>query len=109
VVFDETYVHRAENRTDMARIILFCDVERPLRFRAATAVNRFAIRHVMAATATSNVDGERVGAANRLFERLFSVRLAMLRLKKRNRTAYYALTYGAKLAAAASLLYVALG
>jgi len=31
VVFDETYVHRAENRTDTARVILFCDVERPLR------------------------------------------------------------------------------
>src|SRR5262245_20740777 len=108
VVFDETYVHRAENKTDQHRIILFCDVERPLRYRAATAVNRFAIRHLMGATATSNVEGERVGAANRVFERLFEVRAAMLRLKKRSRRAYYVLSYGAKLAAVAALLYFVL-
>jgi beta-hydroxylase len=108
VVFDETFVHRAENQTDMHRIILFCDVERPLRSRAATALNRFAIRHVMCLTATSNVEGERVGAANRVFERLYAVRLAMKRLKKRTRTAYYLLSYGSKLAAAGGLLYVLL-
>jgi len=105
-VFDETYVHRAENKTDQARIILFCDVERPLRYRAATAVNRFVIRHVMGATATANVEGERIGAANRVFERLFAIRLAMLRLKKRSRRAYYLLSYGAKLAVAGALLYL---
>jgi beta-hydroxylase len=107
VVFDETYVHRAENKTDTWRIILFCDVERPLRYRAATAVNRFAIRHVMGITATSNVEGERVGAANRIFEWLFTIRLVMLRLKKRSRRAYYALSYGAKIAVVGGLLYFA--
>ena len=50
----------------------------------------------------------RVGAANRVFERLYAIRLAMKRLKKRNRTAYYVLSYGSKLAAAGGLLYVAL-
>lgn len=108
VVFDETYVHRAENETDTPRIILFCDVERPLRSRAATAVNRFAIRRVMGMTATANVDGERVGAANRVFERLYDIRLAMKRLKKRRRGAYYLLSYGAKLAGVGALLYLAL-
>ncbi|HWP66957.1 MAG TPA: aspartyl/asparaginyl beta-hydroxylase domain-containing protein [Candidatus Limnocylindria bacterium] len=108
VLFDETYVHRAENKTDTPRIILFCDVERPLRHRAATAINRFVIRNVMGATATSNVDGERIGVANRIFERLYTVRDAMLRLKKRSRRTYYALSYGAKLAAVGGLLYLAL-
>jgi len=106
VVFDETYVHRAENKTDEPRIILFCDVERPLRYRAATAVNRFAIRRVMGITATSNVEGERVGVANRVFEYLFTIRLAMLRLKKRSRRTYYLLSYGTKIAAVAALLYL---
>lgn len=32
VVFDETYVHEAYNHTDQNRIILFCDVERPLKW-----------------------------------------------------------------------------
>jgi beta-hydroxylase len=70
-------------------------------------VNRFAIRHVMGITATSNVEGERVGAANRIFEWLFTIRLVMLRLKKRSRRAYYALSYGAKIAVVGGLLYFA--
>ncbi|USE38174.1 aspartyl/asparaginyl beta-hydroxylase domain-containing protein [Endozoicomonas sp. SCSIO W0465] len=29
-MFDETYIHFAENSTDTDRINLFCDVERPM-------------------------------------------------------------------------------
>jgi len=108
VLFDETYIHRAENRTDQARIILFCDVERPLRGRVATAVNRFAIRRVMHVTATANVAGEPVGVANRVFSRLYRIRLAMKRLKARNRRAYYTLSYAAKLGVPLGLLWFAL-
>jgi beta-hydroxylase len=108
VLFDETFVHRAENRTDQPRIILFCDVERPLRSRVATAVNRFAIRHVMHVTATANVAGEHVGIANRVFSRIYRIRLLMKRLKRRNRTAYYTLSYAAKLGVPLGLLWVAL-
>ena len=34
-------MHYAENTTGDTRIILFCDVERPLRSRVMTAVNRW--------------------------------------------------------------------
>jgi beta-hydroxylase len=30
-MFDETFIHSAENATDVNRIILFCDVERPMK------------------------------------------------------------------------------
>ncbi|MFP3617521.1 aspartyl/asparaginyl beta-hydroxylase domain-containing protein, partial [Paraburkholderia sp. SIMBA_050] len=40
VVFDETFIHYAENKTDQNRIILFADVERPMRYRWAQAFNR---------------------------------------------------------------------
>jgi beta-hydroxylase len=30
-LFDQTFIHRAGNATDRTRIILFCDVERPMR------------------------------------------------------------------------------
>jgi len=30
VLFDETYLHFVENRTDQSRLVLLCDVERPL-------------------------------------------------------------------------------
>jgi len=67
VVFDETYVHWAENRTDQTRVILFCDVERPLRLRPLGAVNRFVGRVLGRATATQNVATEHVGLLNRLY------------------------------------------
>jgi beta-hydroxylase len=44
---------------------------------------------VMKATATQNVDGEHVGAINRLYGRLAGVIAAGKSLKARNRTLYY--------------------
>ena len=41
VIFDETYVHWAENKSDHTRIILFCDIERPMKWRWAQAVNHW--------------------------------------------------------------------
>jgi aspartyl/asparaginyl beta-hydroxylase (cupin superfamily) len=83
-------------------------VERPLRGRVATAINRFAIRHVMPATAAANTAEDRVGMANRVFERLYNIRLVMKRLKSRSRVTYYALSYTAKLAPILVLLWLAL-
>ncbi|MEQ1737451.1 MAG: aspartyl/asparaginyl beta-hydroxylase domain-containing protein, partial [Rhodoglobus sp.] len=37
IVFDETYIHWAENATDQHRIILFCDLTRPLHTRMMRA------------------------------------------------------------------------
>lgn len=58
VVFDETFVHAAQNDTGINRLILFCDVERPM-WGPAARINRWVMRHVMRATATQNVEGER--------------------------------------------------
>ena len=103
VVFDETYVHTAENRTGVDRLILFCDVERPMRAPAA-AVNRFVIRHVMSATSTQNVEGEPIGAINRAFGTLFRIKDAGQRLKAWNRRLYYTLKYGVILVVLALVL-----
>ena len=108
VLFDETYIHRAENQTDEPRIILFCDVERPLRGRVAPAVNRLVIRHVMRATATANAAGDPVGLVNRVFERVYTVRLLAKRIRARSRRTYYVLSYAAKLAPIAALLWLGL-
>ena len=67
VVFDETYVHTAENTTDVTRLILFCDVERPM--------------------------WEPAGAINRAFGAIFAVKEAGQRLKAKNRRLYYTLKY----------------
>ena len=49
MVFDETYVHWAHNGCDTSRLILLCDIERPMRFRWAQAVNHFFGRMLSAA------------------------------------------------------------
>ncbi len=41
VVFDETYIHYAENNTDQNRIIFFADVERPLKTRFMERFNHW--------------------------------------------------------------------
>jgi beta-hydroxylase len=89
VMFDETYIHYAENATAEDRLILFCDVERPLRYRWAEAFNRVFGRYVIAAAAAPNLDTDRTGGINKIFKYLYAVRLVGKRLKSRNRTAYY--------------------
>ncbi|ANI13439.1 beta-hydroxylase [Pseudomonas citronellolis] len=89
VVFDETYIHYAENTTEHDRVILFCDVERPLKYRWAQAFNRWFSRNVMAAAASPNDDGDKTGGINRAFGTLYKIRLQGKALKKRNRKLYY--------------------
>jgi beta-hydroxylase len=93
VMFDETFVHFAENTTDQPRVILFCDVERPLKWRPIIAFNRWVARNVVASSATQNVAGEPVGALNRLFPHLYKIRIAAKALKRRTRFGYYALKW----------------
>ena len=98
VLFDETYIHFVENNTDVTRIILLCDVERPLRARLMQAVNRWVSRCIVAASSTQNVENEPVGALNRFYGRVYHpvaarVNSAARRLKQRNRPLYRTLQY----------------
>ena len=69
VVFDETYVHWAENRTDQTRVILFADVERPLRTRFMNAINHRVGAFMGKITASPNTESpeENTGFVNRMF------------------------------------------
>jgi beta-hydroxylase len=93
IVFDETYIHRFENLTDQNRIILLCDIERPIRNPVVRAVNRVVTRHVVGLTATRNLEGEKVGLANRVFGVLYRGRLPLKRFKRAHRRVYYTLKY----------------
>ena len=66
VVFDETFIHYAENKTDQNRIILFADVERPMRFRWAQAVNRV-VGGFLLRGGRANQEGDKTGGINRIF------------------------------------------
>jgi beta-hydroxylase len=90
VLFDETYIHWAANETDQDRIILFCDFERPMKFRWAEAFNHFIARTLLHAGASPNMDGDRTGGINRVFKYAVSIRQVGKQLKRRNRKLYYA-------------------
>lgn len=89
VIFDETYIHHAENETDQDRIILFCDIRRPLKNRLASKFNHFFSRTVMKASASKNLPEEQVGVINRLFQHVYAIRIVSKKLKKFNRKLYY--------------------
>ncbi len=93
VMFDETFIHYAHNQTDTTRIIFFADIERPLTNPVARWLNRFFKGVVMRAAATRNVPGERVGGLNQAFEYLYKIRIWSKRLKRWNRSVYYAYKY----------------
>lgn len=93
VMFDETYIHYAENFTDTTRLILFCDVERPLSNAVVRGINRVIGRRMIKAAATQNVEGEHVGGLNKVFGYAYQVRLLGKRIKKWNQPTYYAIKW----------------
>lgn len=94
VMFDETFVHTAENRTQVPRLILLCDVERPLTNRFARWLNRTIGWRMIRSAASPNLDGEKVGALSGLFRYVHSVQSFGKLIKAWNRTLYYVLKWG---------------
>ena len=93
VLFDETYIHEAYNKTDQDRIILFCDVKRPMKYDWVNRFNDFMSRTLARASATANEEGEEVGLLNRLFSRVYSIRTLSRRFKKWNKPLYTVCKY----------------
>lgn len=105
ILFDETYIHYVENNTDETRIILLCDIERPLRVGFMRVINSWVSRKIVTASSTQNVANEPVGALNRFYGTVYhpiaaKVSAAAGRLKRRNRPLYRTLQYGLVLGAA---------
>ncbi len=92
-MFDETFIHCAENMSERDRIILFCDVERPLKFRWATALNRWLARNFIAAGASPNMAGDRTGALNRAFGTFYALRLHAKKVRKTHKKLYYTIKF----------------
>ncbi len=92
-MFDETFIHSARNDTQSNRIILFCDVERPMKYGWARWLNRFVARNMIAAGASPNREGDKTGGINRAFGHFYALRLRAKALRERNIRLYYALKY----------------
>ncbi|WP_281286846.1 aspartyl/asparaginyl beta-hydroxylase domain-containing protein [Luteibacter pinisoli] len=95
VVFDETYVHWAENRTNETRVILFADVERPLKSGLMTAINKRVGAFMGSITASPNDDNgnEQVGFVNRMFALNQRGRARTRKFKKANPKLFRVLKY----------------
>ncbi|MDE1894452.1 MAG: aspartyl/asparaginyl beta-hydroxylase domain-containing protein [Pseudomonadota bacterium] len=112
VVFDETYVHWAENNSEQTRVILFADVERPLRTRWMNTINHRVGTFMGRITASPNADNgaEKTGLINRLFARSHRRRGAgrafRAEFKRRHKKLYKALKYVA-IAVVAWLIFLA--
>ena len=104
VIFDETFIHQAENRTDVERLILFCDVARPMRFGFARRFNLWFGRNVVAAASSPNEPGDRTGLINRLFFLSHIAGQQRRRFKAWNRTVYKLTKAGLALGLAAALI-----
>ncbi len=107
MMFDETFIHWARNDTEVTRVILFCDIERPLRTRFMRWLNRAVSTHVVKASATQNVPTEPVGALNWFYGHVVHpvtarVDALFAALKRRNRV----LAKGVKIALVGALIYL---
>ena len=102
IVFDETYVHMAENRTPTTRLILLCDIERPLSNRFVRWLNRL-VGHGMVRTAASpNQVGDKQGALSTFFQYVHVVQSYGRRVKQWHYPTYWV----AKKLLLAGLLYL---
>ncbi len=88
ITFDETYLHAAYNETDMPRIILMTDIDRPLRSRLLQRAYFVFARAFNGLFYIDNVDPSITGIGNRMKEPVVAYKAKMKRLKQRHPRAY---------------------
>jgi len=103
MMFDETYIHRAQNQTGQDRVILFCDVMRPLRFGLPVLFSRAVAATLLAGGASPNLPGDPTGGVNKAFGSVYKLRLHAKALRARSVLAYNCLKWGLVLAVLAAI------
>jgi len=91
LLFDVTFLHFAHNDAHKPRLILMCDIERPMS-PIGRALN-WPYKLLMRATVVPNTDEDRRGFANKTFSTLVPLLDKSKRLKETNLPAYKALKY----------------
>jgi beta-hydroxylase len=91
VMFDETYVHTAENRTEDMRLILLCDIERPLTNGFARGLNRWLGHRIIRSAASPNIAGDKTGPLSTISAGIHSLQAVGKRIKAWNKPTYWVL------------------
>jgi beta-hydroxylase len=90
-MFDETYLHYVKNNTDSHRLILMCDIERPMNV-FGKIFNVF-YRRVQAQMLTPNLADDKAGTLNKIFRNVTPFLAWSKELKKTNRRLYLPLKW----------------
>jgi len=91
IMFDETYLHFVRNDTDSSRLILMCDIARPLN-PLGKLFNLF-YGTLTRASVVPNTPEDKRGFANRVFAGLAPILARSKQLKATNRPRYLALKW----------------
>lgn len=91
LLFDETYIHYAKNNTDQYRLILMCDIDRPMH-TVGRFIN-FLYKGLARLTVVPNLEGDKRGLANIIFSSLSPILQKSKELKQTNRPLYLTLKY----------------
>lgn len=91
LIFDETHLHFARNDAGSDRLILMCDIDRPVH-SLGRPINAF-YRWLMRGTLVPNMAGDRRGLANRIFAGVSPQLQRAKALKQENIAAYRLLKY----------------
>jgi beta-hydroxylase len=106
-MFDETYLHYVCNDTDYDRLILMCDVKRPLNLLGT--VFNFFYQGVTRASVVPNTPEDRRGFANRVFAGLAPLLARAKPLKSTNRPLYLIIKWSMNILLLVSPLLLLLG
>lgn len=88
IVFDETYLHSAYNNTDVPRIILMTDIDRPMKWKFVQKLYWYFGRFFNSLFMIDNVDPTHTGIGNRLGKGLLAYQGFLKGIKKKNKTFY---------------------
>lgn len=107
LMFDETYLHYVRNDTDSDRLILMCDVKRPLN--PLGAVFNFFYQGITRASVVPNTPEDHRGLANRVFAGLAPMLARSKELKSTNRPLYLVIKWSVNILLLLLLLGLAAG
>lgn len=92
IMFDETYIHYAQNNTDKDRLILMCDIDRPMRSWIGSIFNWF-YKLIARQSVVPNTPEDEKGSINKLFSGLAPILKKTKALKQTNRPLYLTIKY----------------
>ena len=101
-MFDETYLHYANNNSNQKRIILMCDIDRPTW--GPGKVLNFILKQILRFSVVPNIEGDKEGLFNSIFSGLMPVMEKIRKLKETNLFLYKVIKHTVNLSLAVLLV-----